>query len=105
MFVASTIRLFCICSYVLLEARGTTEAASAPEPIAQRPQSTPYTDAREVEDMMNFVLRDSPLPDAERSNEKLPKEEGGKKLPEEIPTGKLVMPLLQFLLLLFYWFL
>ena len=55
--------------------------------------------------MMNFVLRDSQLPDAETSNEKLPKEEGGKKLPEEIPIGKLVMPLLQFLLLLFYWFL
>ena len=38
-FVASTIRLFCICSDVLLEVRGTTEAASAPEPIAQRPRA------------------------------------------------------------------
>ena len=54
---------------------------------------------------MNFVLRDSPLPDAERSSGKLPEEEGGEKLPEEIPTGKLVMPLLRFLELLFYWFL
>ena len=83
----------CIFSDALLEARGTTEAASAPKPITQKPLSTPDVDAREVEDMVSSMLRDSPLPDAERSNEKLPKEageklleqEGGKKRPEEIP--------------------
>ena len=47
--------------------------------------------------MVNSMLRYSPLPDAERSSEKLPEEEGGEKLPDEIPAGKLVMPLLRFL--------
>ena len=69
------------------------------------PLSTPETDARDVEEMVNSMLRDSPLLDAERRSRKLPEEEGGEKLPEEIPTGKLVMPLLRFLELLFYWFL
>ena len=59
-------------------------------------------DAHEAEEMANSMLRNSPLPDAERSDEKLPKEEGSEKLPkegggeklsEEIPTGKLIMPL------------
>ena len=63
--------------------------------------------------MVNSMLRDSPLSDVERSNERLP-EEGGEKLPEEkgvenrseergseepleeTPAGRLVMPLLQF---------
>ena len=83
----------CIFSDALLEARGTIEATSAPEPIAQKPPSTPDTDAREAEDMVNSMLLDSPLPEAERSNEKLPKEggeklleeEGGKKRSEDIP--------------------
>ena len=65
--------------------------------------------AREAEDMADAMLRSSPLPDAERSDEgllegsgsdklleeggeKLPEEEGGEKLPEETPTGKLIMP-------------
>ena len=58
------------------------------------------------------MLRNSPLPDAERSDErlsegdggdKLPEEEGGEKLPdggdeklpEQTPTGKLVMPCIE----------
>jgi len=94
----------CFFSDALLEARGTTEAVLASEPIAQRPPSTPDMDAREAEEMANSMLRNSPLPDAERSDEKLPEEEddklpeeeGGEKHPEEIPTGKIVMPLLQF---------
>ena len=70
---------------------------------------TPDMSAREAEDMVDSMLRDSPLPDTERSKErlpegsgsdKLPEEEKGKKLPEgdgeklpkEAPTGKLVMP-------------
>ena len=73
----------------------------------EKPLSTPDMSARETEDMVNSVLRDSPLPDPERSDEKLPEDggsdklpeegdgeklsEGGNdKLPEEIPTGKLV---------------
>jgi hypothetical protein len=51
------------------------------------------------------MQRDSPLPDTERSSEKLPEKVGGKKLPEEFLVGKFVMPLLRFLLLLVYWFL
>ena len=64
--------------------------------------------AHEAENMADAMLRDSPLPDAERSNEghpqgsgsdKLPEEEGGEKLPEggdeklleDTPTGKLIM--------------
>ena len=65
--------------------------------------------AREKEDMVDAMLRNFPLPDAERSDErlakgsgsdKLPEEEGGEKhpeggnvkLPEDTPTGKLIMP-------------
>ena len=59
-------------------------------------------DAHEAEEMANSMMWNSPLPDAEKSDEKLPKEEGseklpkeggGEKLPEEIPTGKLIMAL------------
>ena len=46
------------------------------------------------------MMWNSPLPEAERSDEKLleegseklPNEGGGEKLPEEIPIGKLIMP-------------
>ena len=65
--------------------------------------------ARDAEDMANAMLLDSPLPDIERSEErllenggsgKLPEEEDGEKLPEggdgklpeETPAGKLVPP-------------
>ena len=65
--------------------------------------------ACEAEDMADAMLQNSPLSDAERSDEKLPEddgsdnlleEEGGKKLPEggnerlpdDAPTGKLTMP-------------
>ena len=66
--------------------------------------------AREAEDMADAMLRNSPLSDAERSDErlpegsgsdklpeeggdeKLPEEGGGGKLPEETLTGKLMMP-------------
>ena len=39
--------------------------------------------ARETEDMVNSMLRDSPLPDTERRDEKLPEDGGSDKLPEE----------------------
>ena len=52
-------------------------------------------DACEAEEMVNSMLRDSPLPDTEQGSEKLPEEEEeGKKHPEETPTGKLVMTFL-----------
>ena len=63
--------------------------------------------APETEDMVDSMLRDSPLSDTERGDhrlpedggsDKLPEEEDGRKLleggngklPEETPTGKLV---------------
>src|SRR6185437_10145326 len=51
--------------------------------------------------MANSMMLNSPLPDAERSDERLPEEDGSNKipkeggdenLPEETPTGKLIMP-------------
>ena len=75
----------------------------------EKPPSTPEMSAREAEDMADAMLRSSPLPDAERSDEGLPEgsgseklpeeggeilpeEEGSEKLPEETPAGKLIMP-------------
>ena len=73
--------------------------------------------AHDAEDMDDAMLLDSPLPDAERSEErlpegdgsgKLPAEKGGEKLPkggnakvpEDIPTGKLIKPCTDGVLLL-----
>ena len=84
-----------------------TEDNSASKSRVEKPPNTPDMSARETEDMVNFMLRDSPLPDTERSDEKLPEDgeshklpeednseklpEGGdKKLSEEAPAGKLV---------------
>ena len=82
---------------------------SASKSVMEKPPSTPNMSACETEDMVNSMLRDSPLPDTERSDEKLPDDggsdklpeeedgeklpEGGNdKLPEETPAGKLVPP-------------
>ena len=71
----------------------------------EKPPSTLGMSARDAEDMANAMLLDSPLPDIERSDErlledggngKLPEEEDGEKLPEggdgklpeETPAGK-----------------
>ena len=54
----------------------------------EKPPSTPDMSALETEDMVNSVLRDSPLPDTERSDEKLPEDDGSGKLPEEEDDGK-----------------
>ena len=76
--------------------------------MEKRP-GTPDMSARETKDRVNSMLRDSPLPDTERSKEKLPEDggsdklpeeddgqklpgEGDEKLPEEAPAGKLVPP-------------
>ena len=94
---------------MLLEAKGDIEDNSAPKSVVEKPPTTPEMSAREAEDMADAMLRNSPLLDAERSDErlledngsdKLPEEEGGEKLPEggnerlpeDAPTGKLTMP-------------
>ena len=84
-----------------MEARGDTEDDSVPKSTAEKPPSTPAMDAHEAEEMANSMLLNSPLPDAERSDERiseedgsdrLPKEGGGEKLSEETPTGKFIVP-------------
>ena len=98
-----TVLLICLYSDALLEARGETEDYSVPKSTSEKPLSTPEMDAHEAEEMANSMMRNSPLPDPERSDEKLleedgsgklPREGGGEKLPEEIPAGKLIIPLL-----------
>ena len=70
-------------------------------------------DAHEAKEMANSMMWNSPLPDAVRSDEKLPEEEGseklpkegeGEKLPEEISTDKLIMPLPEYFPLFFLLF-
>ena len=71
---------------------------------------TPEMDAHEAEELADSMMRNSPLPDPERSDEKLPEgsgsdklpeeggdenlpeEGGGEKLPEKTPTGELIVP-------------
>ena len=65
------------------------EDDSAPKSAMEKPPSTPDMSARETEDMVNFMLRDSPLPDTERSDEKLPEDGGSGKLLEEDDGEKL----------------
>ena len=45
--------------------------------------------AHKTEDMVNSMLRDSPLPDTETSKEKLSEDGGSDKLPEEEDGQKL----------------
>ena len=54
----------------------------------EKPPGTPDMSARETEDMVNSMIRDSPLPDTERSDEKLPEDDGSGKLPEEEDNGE-----------------
>ena len=61
--------------------------SSAPKPLDQEPLSAADVEAREAEEMVNSMLRDSPIPDVEKSS---------KKLPEETPTSKLDMPFPRF---------
>ena len=88
---------------------GETEDDSVPKSALEKPPSTPEMSAHETEAMVDSMLRDSPLPDTEKSDDRFPEDggsdklpekddgeklpEGGdKKLPEETPAGKLVMP-------------
>ena len=64
------------------------EDDSAPKSAVEKPLGTPDMSARETEDMVNSMLRDSPLPDTKRSDEKLPEDDGSGKLPEEEDDGE-----------------
>jgi hypothetical protein len=96
-----------------------TEDNSASKSGVVKPPNTPDMSAHDAEAMVDSMLWDSPLPDSEKGNEKVPEdgrsdklpEEGeGEKLPkgggekwlEETPIGKLVPPCKKgiFLLLL-----
>ena len=97
----STSLLTCLLSDALLEARGETEDDSAPKSSMEKPLRTSKMNAHEAEEMVDDMLLSSPLPDADRSDErlpegdgseKLPEEGGGEKLPMETHTGKLIMP-------------
>ena len=68
---------------------GETEDDSAPKSLLEKPPSTPEMSARETEAMVDSMLRDSPLPDTERSDEGLPEDGGSDKLPEEENGQKL----------------
>ena len=59
------------------------EDDSGPKSAMEKPPCTPDMSSRETEDMVNSMLRDSPLPDTERSDEKLPEDGGSDKLPKE----------------------
>ena len=95
------------------------ESHSVSQSGLEKPPSTPDMSAQDAEAMANSMLRDSPLPNPERANEKIPEDSGSDKLPEggegeklpeggkdkqtkTIPTGKLVTPCRKgiFLLLL-----
>ena len=65
------------------------EDDSAPKSAMEKPPGTPDMSARETEDMVNSMFRDYPLPDTERSDEKLPEDGGSDKLPEEEDGAKL----------------
>ena len=70
-------------------ASGETENDSAPKSALEKPPSTPEMSARETEAMVDSMLRDSPLPDTERSDERLPEDGGSHKLPDVTEPPKL----------------
>ena len=80
---------FCLFSDTVLGASGDTEDDSAPKSALEKPLSTPEMSARDAEDMANAMLRDSPLPDTRRSDEKVPEDGGSDMLPEEGEGEKL----------------
>ena len=64
------------------------EDDSASKSVMEKPPCTPDMSACETKDMVNAMLWDSPLRDAERSDEKLPEDDGSGKLPEEEDDGE-----------------
>ena len=100
---------FCLSSDAILEASVETKDNSASQSGVEKPTNTPDMSAHDAEAMVDSMLRDSPLPDSERGNEKVPEDGGSHKLPEEgegeklheggddrqpkeTPTGKLISP-------------
>ena len=55
----------------------------------EKPPSTLDMSDRDAEDMANAMLLDSPLPDIEKSDERVPEESGSDKLPEHDDGEKL----------------
>ena len=55
----------------------------------EKPPSTLEMSAHEAEEMADAMLRNSPLPDAGRSDERLPEDGGSDKLSEEGGDEKL----------------
>ena len=82
-------QLLCLGRDALLESKGDTEGDSAPKSGVEKPPSTPDMSAHDAEDMADAMLLDSPLPDAKRSEEGLPRGSGSDKLPEEKDGEKL----------------
>ena len=70
-------------------ASGETEDDSVPKSALEKPPSSPEMSARETEAMVDSMLRDSPLPDTERSDEKLPEDGGSHKFPDVTEPPKL----------------
>jgi len=85
------------------------EDSSASKSELEKSPNTPNMSAQDAEAMVVSMLRDSPLPNSERGNKEVPKddgssklpkrgegekllEEGSEKQPEKTPTGKLVPP-------------
>ena len=60
-----------------------TEDNSASQSRVEKPPNTPNMSAHDAEAMVDSMIRDSPLPDSERGNEKVPEDGGSDKLPEE----------------------
>ena len=68
------------------------ESHSASQPGLDKPPSTPEMSARDAEVMANAMLLDSPLPNLEKANEKIPDDGGSGRLPgegegEKLPKG------------------
>ena len=65
------------------------EDTSASKSALEKPPNTPDMSVHDTEAMADSMLRDSPLPDSERGNEKVPEGGGSDKLPEEEEGEKL----------------
>ena len=57
--------------------------------VEEKPPNTPDVSAQDAEAMANAMLRDSPLSDPERVNERVSEDGGSGKLPEEGEGEKL----------------
>ena len=65
------------------------EDTSASKSVLEKPPNTPDMSAQDAEAMVDSMLRDSPLPNSERDNEKVPEDGRSDKLPEEGEGEKL----------------